>query len=159
MRKPDFCLCESKGADQLRSNISEFIFATRILQFPFFLNPKFQASSFLLRPYRSICVEPGRKPRSPGFSRRGLYSHQLKYSTVCVRSGRHPNCWFYHAQAQLNWNLILTYIVTFDSRSPHFVSNPITYDTMYGKEKLISFMKKRMFEFVFENFHNILTSI
>ena len=140
MRKPDFCLCESKGADQLRSNIGECIFATRIVQFTFFLNPKFQASRFLLTPYG----ESGRKPRRPVFSRRGLYLHRLKYSPVCVGSGRHSNCWFYHAQAQLNWNLILTYIVTFDSRSPHFVSNPITYDTMYGKEKLISFMKKNV---------------
>ena len=31
MRKPDFCICENKGADQLRSNlklISAFVFAT-----------------------------------------------------------------------------------------------------------------------------------
>ena len=49
IRKVDFCLCENKGADQLRSKlISAFVFATRIIQFLVFLNQKFQASSLLL---------------------------------------------------------------------------------------------------------------
>ena len=39
VRKQDYCLCENKGA---------FVFATRIVQILFFLNPKFQASSLLL---------------------------------------------------------------------------------------------------------------
>ena len=37
--------------------ISIFDFATRIVQFLFFLNPKFQASSLLLCLYRSVCVK------------------------------------------------------------------------------------------------------
>ena len=61
MRKQDFCLGENKGADQLRD-------ATRIVQFLFFLNPKFQASSSFLSLYRPVCVGPGRKPRRPVFS-------------------------------------------------------------------------------------------
>ena len=82
MRKQDFCLCENKGADQLCSTctskgqgqlISAFVFATRIVQFLFFLNPNFQASNYLLRLYRQVCVKPGRKPRRPVFSRRGSY--------------------------------------------------------------------------------------
>ena len=78
MRKPDFCLGENKGADQLRGNreadlISAFVFATRIVQFLFYLNPKFQASSLLLSLYRPVCVGPGRKPRRPVSSRRGSY--------------------------------------------------------------------------------------
>ena len=44
MRKLDFCLCENKGADQLCS-ISAFVFATGIVQFLFFLNPKLLAYS------------------------------------------------------------------------------------------------------------------
>ena len=68
VRKPDFCLGENKVADQL---ISAFVFATRIVQFLFFLNPKFQASSSFLSLYRPVCVGPGRKPRRPVFSRRG----------------------------------------------------------------------------------------
>ena len=45
MRKP-----ENKGAYLLRSQA--FVFATWIVQFLFFLNPMFQASSLLLR----LCV-------------------------------------------------------------------------------------------------------
>ena len=42
--------------------ISAFVFATRIVQFLFYLNPKFQASSSFLCFYRSVCVGPVRKP-------------------------------------------------------------------------------------------------
>ena len=42
MRKPAFCICENKDADQLRGN-READFATWILQSLYFLNPKFQA--------------------------------------------------------------------------------------------------------------------
>ena len=74
MRKPDFCLGENKGADQLRGKlISAFVFATRIVYFLFFLYPKFQASSLLLRLYSPVCVGPCRKSRRPVFSRRGSY--------------------------------------------------------------------------------------
>ena len=41
VRKPAFCICENKGADQ---PISAFVFTTRKVQPLFFLNPKFQAS-------------------------------------------------------------------------------------------------------------------
>ena len=40
--------------------ISAFVFATRIVQFLFYLNLKFQDSSSLLRRYRSVCVGPVR---------------------------------------------------------------------------------------------------
>ena len=79
MRKLDFCLGENKGADQLRGNREAdhaFVFATRIVQFLFYLNPKFQASSSFLSLYRPVCVGPGRKPRRPVFSRQGsVYSN------------------------------------------------------------------------------------
>ena len=42
--------------------ISAFVFATRVVQSLYFLNPKFQASSHLLELYSLVCVEPGRKP-------------------------------------------------------------------------------------------------
>ena len=76
MRKPDFCLCENKGADQLRGN-REAVFATRIVQFLFYLNPKFQASSSFLSLYRPVCVGPGRKPRRLVFSRHGPYINKI----------------------------------------------------------------------------------
>ena len=42
MGKPTICICENKGADQLRS----IIFATQIVQFLLYLYPKFQDSFF-----------------------------------------------------------------------------------------------------------------
>ena len=51
--------------------ISAFVFATWIVQFLFFLNLKFQASSHL----------------------------QWLYSLACVRPGQNPHCWFSHAGA------------------------------------------------------------
>ena len=66
MRKPTFCICENKNADQLRGVtaklISAFVSATQIVQFLYFLNPKSQASSHLLGLYSLVCVGPGRKP-------------------------------------------------------------------------------------------------
>ena len=70
VRKPDFCLGENKGADPAKL-ISAFVFTTRIVQFLFYLNLKFQASSSFLSLYRPVCVGPGRKPRRAVFSCRG----------------------------------------------------------------------------------------
>ena len=44
--KTGFCLCENRRRLTAKL-ISAFVFATRIVQFLFFLNPKFQASSRL----------------------------------------------------------------------------------------------------------------
>ena len=77
MRKLDFCLCKNKDADQLHSNCEAdhtFVFASRIVQFLYFISPKFQALSHLLYLCSSVCVRPGRKPRRPVFSRRNLYN-------------------------------------------------------------------------------------
>ena len=71
MRKLDFCLCKNKGADSFAVTvklISAFAFATQIVQFLFFLNPKFQASSHLLCLYTLVRVRPGWKPLRPLFS-------------------------------------------------------------------------------------------
>ena len=51
MGKQTICICENKNADQLRSNREAdhaFVFATPIVHFLHFLNPKFQATSHLL---------------------------------------------------------------------------------------------------------------
>ena len=53
--------------------ISAFVFAIGIVQFLYYLNPKFQASSHILWLYSPVCVGPGRKPRRPVFSERGSY--------------------------------------------------------------------------------------
>ena len=82
MRKPTFCICENKDADQLRGKtaklISAFLFATRIVQSFYHLNLKFQASSQLLWLYSPVCVGPGRKPRRSVFSQRGSYDTAKK---------------------------------------------------------------------------------
>ena len=51
MGKPTICIGENKDADQLRGNREAdhaFVFATWIVQFLFYLNLKFQASSYFL---------------------------------------------------------------------------------------------------------------
>ena len=45
--------------------ISAFVFAIRIVQSLYYLNPKFQASNHLRSQYSLVCVGPGRKPRRP----------------------------------------------------------------------------------------------
>ena len=72
VRKPNFCLYENKGADQLCSNCE----SDQRLCFRYsdlYLYRKFQDSNFLLWLHRSVCVRPGRKPRRPVFSRRGSF--------------------------------------------------------------------------------------
>ena len=56
--------------------ISAFVFATQIVQFLFYLNPKFQASSHRLWLYSPVCVGPGRKPRRRVSSQRGSYRNE-----------------------------------------------------------------------------------
>ena len=75
-KKTTICIGKNKGADQLRINCGAdqclcFFVFTWIVQFLYFLNPKFPAYYHLLRLYRPVCVRPG----------------------------RNPNCWFSHAQA------------------------------------------------------------
>ena len=87
---PAFCICKNKGADHLRGNreadqltaklISAFVFATRIVQSLYFLNPKFQASIYLLWRYSPVCVRPDRKPRRPVFSQ----SENQTLATSCL---------------------------------------------------------------------------
>ena len=86
MRKLSFCICENKDADQLRGN-SAFVFATWIVQYLYFINLKFQASSHL----------------------------QQLYSLVCVRPGQNPHCWFSHFAAQMvtkSWRAVQYTIMT-----------------------------------------------
>ena len=71
MRKPAFCICENKGADQLLCNCEAdhaFVFATRIVQFLYSLNLEFPASNYILCLYSLLCVGPVWKPHC-------LFSH------------------------------------------------------------------------------------
>ena len=75
VRKLALCICKSKDTDQLCSYaklINAFVFATRIEQSLYFLNPKFLASSDLLLLHSMVCVGHVRKPV---FSQRGSNYH------------------------------------------------------------------------------------
>ena len=95
VRKPAFCICENKDADQLHSNCCAFVFAIRIVPSLYFLNPKFQASSHLVWLHSPVCVEPGRKLRRPIFSERGSFvsyvcsRHSCRY---CTHASIHNLC-------------------------------------------------------------------
>ena len=65
--------------------INAFVFATRIVQSLYLLNPKFQASNQLLWVYSPVCVGPGQKPRRPVFSQRG--STKVWYESKSVIAG------------------------------------------------------------------------
>ena len=65
--------------------ISVFVFATWIVNFLFFLNPKFRASSSFLCLYRSVCVRPGRKPQC-------WFSHEAAH--LFVRTISPPKLFF-----------------------------------------------------------------
>ena len=83
MTKSAFCISENKDAVTAQL-ISAFVFANRIVQSLFFLNPKFQAPSQLLWLYSPVCVGPGRKPRRPVFSQRGLFEPFRDSATIMI---------------------------------------------------------------------------
>ena len=63
VRKPAFCICEKTISFAVIAKlISAFVFVIRIVQSPYYLNPKFQASSHLLWLYRPFCVGPVGNP-------------------------------------------------------------------------------------------------
>ena len=80
MGKPTICIGENKDADQLRgSREADQRLCFRIVQFLFYLTPKFQASSSFLCLYRPVCVGPVRKPHC-------WFSHEAAHLQDCQRS-------------------------------------------------------------------------
>ena len=78
LRKPFFCICENKDADQLgcavtAQLISVLVFATEIVQSLYFQITKFLVSNHHLWLCSPVFVGPGRKPRRPVFSQRGSF--------------------------------------------------------------------------------------
>ena len=60
MGKPTICIGENKDADRLRSNCEAdhaFVFATRIVQFLYFLNSKFPVSVLVQPDLCQTCSE------------------------------------------------------------------------------------------------------
>ena len=63
MRKPAFCICKNKDADQLRGNReADQCLCFRYMDTTISLLSKFKASSHLLWLYNLVCVGPGRIP-------------------------------------------------------------------------------------------------
>ena len=75
MRKPDFCICENKDADQLRGNReADQRLCFRYTDSTIPLLPRSEISSLLafsVTVQLGQCVGPGRKPRRPVYSERG----------------------------------------------------------------------------------------
>ena len=98
VRKPAFCICENKDADQLRGNRDadqRLCFRYIDSQSLYFLYTKFQASCHLLCLYSLVCVGPGWKPRRPVFSQRGSFH-------VC-RVKEKSCCWVFQPGSKQTW--------------------------------------------------------
>ena len=78
VRKPKFCICENKDADQLRGNC--------------------EADQRLCFHYLDSTI-----PLLPKSKISSLQPLQWLYSLVCVRLGQNSNCWFSHAGAHFNF--------------------------------------------------------
>ena len=70
--------------------ISAFVFATRIVQLLYFLNPKNQVFSNFLWVYSAVCVWTCLKPQRKVFSRRGSYNSLWPVSHTNVEIIYHP---------------------------------------------------------------------
>ena len=107
MRKSASCICENKGADQLRCNCGAdqclcFCYKENIV--PLLSksqNPKFQASSHLLWLYSLVCVRTVRK-------RTGFLMTQLIYQMICLCTSfsKHFYCSMENIQVD-NQNMIV----------------------------------------------------
>ena len=110
MRKPAFCICENKEADQLRSNCEadqHLCFRYTDSAIPLLpKSKKFQASSHLLWLHSPVCVGPGRKPRRPVFSQRGSYKTLEAEVSKEVTDQTHVNL-----QADLQFQLKVCYLL------------------------------------------------
>ena len=74
MGKPTICIVKTKAQISFAVTaklISTFVFATRIVQFLYFLNPKFPATGNLPCLYSLVCVGHGQKPKLLFFSCEG----------------------------------------------------------------------------------------
>ena len=77
-RKDSVSQCAYQGAVTAQL-ISAFVFAIRIVQSLYYLNPKFQACSHILWLYSQVCVGPGRKPDC-------WFSHDAAHILMCIFS-------------------------------------------------------------------------
>ena len=95
IRKPDFCICKNKDPDQLRGNreADQRLCFRYIVQFLYFLNTEFQASSHLLSLYSQFVSDLVGNPED-------RFSHSEAQMIQVIRhaSGKqcHPRFAVYH---------------------------------------------------------------
>ena len=86
-RKPTICICENKGADQLRGADQHLCFCyTQIVQYLYFLNMKVQASSFFFSTelYSPVRVRPRLKPKLLVLSRDISIYYNIYYNVIHI---------------------------------------------------------------------------
>ena len=117
MRKPAFCICENKGADQLRCNpeaAQRLSFRYTDSTVPLFPKSEFQASSHLLWLYSPVCVEPGQKPRKLVFSQQGSYYWRYFVITeglFCLYLHKYISCGYSFSSSKCKlWFLVFIWV-------------------------------------------------
>ena len=115
VRKPAFCICENKDADQLRGNReADQRLCFRYLDSTIHILPKsnFQASSHIQWLRSPLCVGPGRKPWRLVFSQQGSYHKAIyvQFYCHCTVLWKHPgrlrSDWaFAQADLRFHWAL------------------------------------------------------
>ena len=91
VRKPEFCICEKKDADQLHGTaklISAFVFATRIVQSLDFQNTKLHASNHFCDCTARFASALIGNPKDL-FSHNEAHTFQLKAFNFLQKSGDH----------------------------------------------------------------------
>ena len=119
MRKPAFCICENKDADQL------LCFRYIDTTIPLLSKSEIQASSYLLWLYSPVCVGPGQKPGRPVFSLRGSFRDE----NLC-KGLLQQHSWLQllnHDKVQLTVKTCLIWAINVKvtKKPPHLRSNPL----------------------------------
>ena len=106
MRKPDFCICENKGADQLcgdRTTDQRLCFRYIDSTIPLLSKSR----NFKIFCDCTVCVGPGRKSRRPVFSQRDSYClHAHKVKTATRMKSITSNIENYNVRTPLEWPVI-----------------------------------------------------
>ena len=85
MRKPAFCICENKDADQLRGNREadqRLCFRNTDSTIPLLSKSEISSLKASSAVFSPVCVGPGRKPRRPVFSQGGSYRKVQNYLLI-----------------------------------------------------------------------------
>ena len=87
-----------------------FVFATHIVQFLYFLNPRFLASSLLLGLYRPVCVGPVQKPNC-------WFSHEMSHLSLQSNFKLFPPFFYFFPLDESCLNIFF-FLTEFQTRRP-----------------------------------------